>query len=247
MQKRYFFITILTGLLLILSVAGYLYPPQPDVPATRILLVNKGGKVIFSHKSHIQIENDTCKSCHHTSVNNDDITSCGICHANKFDEHFAITHQETIRSEQCATCHHSTSDISLFSHIDHESDYTDQDCQSCHHDATIEPEPQACSNCHKESTEGTTPSLMKATHQRCADCHDDMYLEGLKGCRNCHSRTEQPVEKKQYQSCSNCHATPVNEMIPTRKEAFHAQCMGCHEEQGTGPFGNESCSQCHMQ
>lgn len=43
-----------------------------------------------------------------------------------------------------------------------------------------------------------------------------------------------------------CHVkkTP-DKLIPGRMDAFHGQCMGCHEKLGKGPFGKDKCAQCH--
>ena len=49
-----------------------------------------------------------------------------------------------------------------------------------------------------------------------------------------------------YADCTVCHVkkTP-DKLIPGRMDAFHGQCMGCHEKLGKGPFGKDKCAQCH--
>lgn len=246
MQRRFLPITILTGVLLIAALVGYLAPANSEAPPTRVLMDNKGGKVILTHATHAELESQNCATCHHTSGNNQTPPACADCHVKKFDEVFVADHQETIDEKQCISCHHPGATIAKFSHEKHETEYAEDDCQACHHDEEIEPEPQACSDCHKKESSKDMLSLKEANHAKCADCHEDMYDEGLKGCVNCHTRDKAPAEKPEPQSCADCHTKPVDLLIPTTTNAFHGQCMSCHEEQGMGPFGDDACYQCHM-
>jgi len=246
LQKRYLPIFTLTITLFITAAIGYLFSPTPDTPPVRILLDNKGGKVIFAHQSHATIEGNNCRACHHTSGNEQTPPQCSTCHVAKFNAAFTTNHQKEIDKQFCTSCHHPAGSADKFSHEKHVEDYAEQDCQSCHHDAEIEPEPQACSDCHDKQATGPTPSLRDATHARCADCHDDMYQEGLKGCRNCHSRQQPQGQALAPTACSTCHTLPANELIPTKTNAFHGQCIGCHEQQEAGPFGDDACYKCHM-
>lgn len=245
MHRRYFPIAILTGILLIAALAGYLIPARSEGPPVRILLENKGGKVIFGHKTHIAIQNKECASCHHTSVNDETPPSCSSCHVKKFDDAFIASHQNSIDPEYCVSCHHQQASIDKFSHDIHAQDYAADDCQACHHDESIEPEPQACSNCHESRAKEDIPSLKDANHAKCADCHDDFYAQGSQGCKNCHTR-EPAKETPDPQACSDCHSEPADQLIPTTTKAFHGQCMSCHEQQGAGPYGDDSCYRCHM-
>ncbi len=246
MQKRYLPIAIATGILFVMALIGYLVPAQSDGPPIRILLENKGGKVLFGHQEHVDIEDKNCVTCHHTSGNDQSPATCGSCHARKFDKTFIASHQNDMDEKNCASCHHNPATTDKFSHALHAEDYTDQDCQACHHDASIEPEPQSCSDCHGPEAAKEVPSLKDANHTRCASCHEDMYQQGVTGCRNCHTRQQDTAQKPEYKSCSSCHTTPTNELVPTRSKAFHGQCMGCHEKQEAGPFGDDSCYKCHM-
>ncbi|BDQ36494.1 cytochrome c [Pseudodesulfovibrio nedwellii] len=244
MQKRYLPIAIVTGVLFLIAVGGYIIPASSDGPPIRTLLDNKGGKVILNHASHVQTMQEDCGVCHHTTGNAQNPPACADCHAKKFDETFTAKHQNTLDDALCVSCHHLGATIDNFSHDDHVDDYSEGDCQSCHHDPSIESEPQACSNCHMDGSNSVL-NLKKASHTRCADCHDDMYKDGIKGCSNCHTRSTNELEPAQ-QSCKSCHDTPADQLIPTTMNAFHTQCMGCHEDNGTGPFGDEACYQCHM-
>ncbi len=58
-------------------------------------------------------------------------------------------------------------------------------------------------------------------------------------------------------ACSRCHAgapapdrppdRPDVTHVPLRADAFHGQCLGCHEQMGAGPSGEKSCNACHQQ
>lgn len=246
MQKRLIPITVLTGILFITALVGYLIPETPDEPPVRVLLENKGGKVIFTHMAHAELQDQDCAVCHHTSGTSENPPACTSCHVAKFDETFAKTHQEAMDETQCSACHHARADVGNFSHENHVDDYVPDDCTACHHDESIEPEPQACADCHEQKGDGSMPSLMDAAHERCADCHEDMYDEGAGGCRSCHTREKAEADPAEYRPCADCHTEPVDQLIPTTTNAFHGQCMTCHEKQGAGPFGDDACGQCHM-
>lgn len=246
MHKRLFPIAILTGALIITALIGYLVSDTYEEPPVRILLENKGGKVLFSHQSHMVSQDQDCGVCHHTSGKEPSPPQCTSCHVKKIDEAFIATHQDTLEQKQCAACHHPKSTIGNFSHENHTDDYVEDDCRACHHDESIEPEPQACSNCHGKDDDKAMPSLKKANHTRCAGCHEEMYQEGIKGCRNCHTRETSTATPVAPEACSRCHDESADQIIPTTTKAFHGQCMTCHEKQGAGPFGDEACGQCHM-
>lgn len=57
----------------------------------------------------------------------------------------------------------------------------------------------------------------------CEDCHHYEQDDGGMGCGG------------EY-----CHGPNT---VPTRSDAFHANCQGCHEESGAGPV---DCSTCHL-
>lgn len=244
MQKRYLPITIVTGILFLVALGGYLLPINPDGPPVRVLLENKGGKVVFNHTDHVATMDQECASCHHTTGNDPNPPACSDCHAGKFDEIFTVAHQKSIDNKQCSSCHHAGATIENFSHEDHESDYTD-DCTACHHDESIEAEPQSCGNCHMDGSNSVL-SLKAASHKRCADCHEDMYLAGTTGCSNCHVRKQTAAKTAEPQACSSCHDAPADQLVPTSMKAFHGQCMGCHEKNATGPYGDDACYRCHM-
>jgi hypothetical protein len=245
LQKRYVPIAIVTGILLLVAMGGYLVPANSQGPPVRVLLDNKGGKVILNHAEHIADMGGRCMDCHHNSDGDPNPPACSSCHVAKFGPEFAAAHQQTMDRKQCASCHHAGATIDAFNHAEHAEDYAADDCAACHHDRDIEPEPQACSNCHTDGNDAR-PSLRDAAHVRCAECHDDMFTEGVVGCARCHERRDEAASEDDYRPCADCHATPADQLIPTTTAAFHAQCRGCHEENGSGPFGDDACYQCHM-
>lgn len=50
---------------------------------------------------------------------------------------------------------------------------------------------QPCCACHKKKTENKVPSLEKAFHDNCRDCHRDLHKEGK--------------ESGPYRKCTDCH------------------------------------------
>lgn len=62
----------------------------------------------------------------------------------------------------------------------------------------------------------------------CLDCHHDMEEEGEKAA-----------------ACGECHFPEADEDedAPKRSDAFHQQCIGCHEDDGTAPA---KCEECHF-
>ncbi len=57
-------------------------------------------------------------------------------------------------------------------------------------------------------------------------------------CLDCHHN----IEDDEIYTCSDCHEPTGDEDMPSRTDAFHAQCQGCHEDAGSGPV---ECNSCH--
>lgn len=80
----------------------------------------------------------------------------------------------------------------------------------------------------------------------CFTCHHhpdgDDYA--LRSCGDCHNL---PEDGSTPDICLECHDEGDFEldMVPSRADAFHLQCAGCHEEMGAGPM-KEECSMCHV-
>lgn len=61
-------------------------------------------------------------------------------------------------------------------------------------------------------------------------------------CIDCHHELEEPEQKAKACGGVECHEPAGKDPIK-REEAFHQQCTGCHEEDGTGPV---ECYDCHV-
>jgi len=57
-------------------------------------------------------------------------------------------------------------------------------------------------------------------------------------CLDCHHN----IEDDETYNCSECHEDTGDEDLPSRADALHAQCKGCHEDLGAGPV---ECNSCH--
>jgi hypothetical protein len=83
----------------------------------------------------------------------------------------------------------------------------------------------------------------------CADCHhhpDDGDIDAV-GCGKCHPVESQEGVVPEY--CLECHDVSEVEdaQYPKRSDAFHLQCIGCHDQFDKGPgSGSENCSKCHV-
>ncbi len=57
-------------------------------------------------------------------------------------------------------------------------------------------------------------------------------------CQDCHHN----LDYDETYNCSACHEETGDESMPSRADAMHSQCIGCHEEYGAGPV---DCNACH--
>lgn len=128
----------------------------------------------------------------------------------------------------------------LFDHQTH-SDAYGLKCMDCHHasdEATTEA-PGSCGSCHKPdggniTVFGENASFSHEVHSMdlglsCNDCHHNYYEE----------------DGGEPQLCSDCHEPGVkDDFMLGRMQAFHKQCIGCHEESGITP-GKNDCAACH--
>ena len=62
--------------------------------------------------------------------------------------------------------------------------------------------------------------------------------EKVTKCADCHHKDAAGKEQK----CSKCHGDKTDGKKITLKEAFHAQCKGCHQKEKKGPV---KCDACH--
>lgn len=111
----------------------------------------------------------------------------------------------------------------IFTHQAHAQDYGFE-CADCHHDNIGQEQPLACGSCHPSAFD----EKFRAGHQK--------VFSNEEACMRCHYETPKaPLAAEDK---------PDTENIPTRADAFHGQCMSCHEQSG-GPYGKDSCYACH--
>jgi len=128
----------------------------------------------------------------------------------------------------------------LFDHQTH-SDAYGLNCMDCHHsyDEGKANGPVSCGSCHQVDGEyipvfGDTGIFDHDAHSMdlelsCNDCHHNYYEE----------------DGGEPQLCSDCHEPGVeDDFMPGRVQAFHKQCIGCHEDSGVTP-GADDCADCH--
>ena len=80
----------------------------------------------------------------------------------------------------------------------------------------------------------------------CIECHhhpDDENDIDYSPCGDCHHVPE--GDQKVPEACLDCHEVDEIEDSEIIKsgDAFHDQCIGCHQEYGAGPV---ECSSCHV-
>jgi len=86
----------------------------------------------------------------------------------------------------------------------------------------------------------------------CLDCHhlhDGEEIEPV-SCGLCHLPKQEGAKPVYPESCFDCHDDESDMEDPdtlNRPDAFHKQCIECHEEYGAGPGGgSDNCSKCHV-
>ncbi|MEF2145405.1 MAG: cytochrome c3 family protein [Desulfovibrionaceae bacterium] len=111
----------------------------------------------------------------------------------------------------------------IFAHTVHVDDYG-LECGECHHDEGDPAKPVPCGACHPasfdESWKHDHPSFFP-NKDMCLRCHDSDPSGGVT-----------PDNR------------PDTDWLPVRADAFHGQCMGCHDSMG-GPTGEQECKSCH--
>jgi hypothetical protein len=247
LPKRYHTISIILIILVLIAMVGYLSPAGDRETSVRILIDDCGGKVVFSHLAHHRDYKITCVKCHHEKNEGQaDHIACGLCHPVTFNQNYIENHKSFFPDKNtCVRCHHLEFFKAGFEHSEHEG-YA-SDCTDCHHESDIEPEPQACKSCHLATEGQNIPNLKNATHDCCMRCHEDFFEKGFKGCSDCHAKKDMKKFKDLYSSCLPCHQVKkIKQLLPTRTDAFHKQCLSCHQELKKGPFGENSCNKCHF-
>ncbi len=133
----------------------------------------------------------------------------------------------------------------LFDHQTHSVDYG-LNCKDCHHvndegqsDVPAEA-PGSCGSCHTADSEHIPVFADNGTFDH--EVHSaDLGLE----CNECHHNYDEE-DGGEPQLCSDCHEPGVeDDFMMGRTQAFHAQCIGCHEDSDVTP-GQDDCASCHV-
>jgi hypothetical protein len=83
----------------------------------------------------------------------------------------------------------------------------------------------------------------------CYDCHHHPSgdKKALVACGQCHKASVK--NGSQPARCLDCHdkSKIKDTKMISKADAFHQQCIGCHEQFGKGPqFGSQNCNKCHV-
>lgn len=275
MNKRSVPIAIISCILVVAGFAGYVAPGSVEGAPARLLMENPGGRIVFTHKAHSTpggaYGDNNCAVCHHElNISSkrfgeyalSGIAKCTACHGAAENPNFIASHQTYYQSlggdAACLPCHHVRMGgyAAGWNHGEHKDDYAGGDCETCHHPErytspsgkTTTIKKQKCSNCHSAKPNPlASTSLKDAAHAKCSQCHSDLFEEKTKGCATCHTQISlsddlaRGVLDKNFPACASCH-----EAIPGAIDAFHGQCMGCHDTSGKGPGKEAPCVQCHI-
>ena len=217
------------------------------------------GKVVFSHKVHLQKKTRTtsnlnCKTCHnsnmekntrYTMADMEKGKSCGMCHNG--NTAFALA--------KCAQCHKVTDMVYkvkatgpvIFNHAVH---LKTMQCGSCH---------------SKLYTTGPNPTATMAEMEKghsCGTCHNGKHAFAVAECVKCH-----PYRDKNYAvkhagnvtfghklhtgmyGCAECHPKLFlpgkgNKTVTMSGMESRKSCGACHD--GTSAFTvKENCAKCH--
>ncbi len=128
----------------------------------------------------------------------------------------------------------------LFDHRNHSEAYG-LECTGCHHPILAGAgETEACGQCHTKESE-----YVPALGEKGKFNHDAHSMDYGLSCTDCHHNYTEG-DPGGPELCTVCHQAGMgDDVIPGRKEAFHQQCIGCHEELGISP-GKTDCNACHV-
>lgn len=64
-------------------------------------------------------------------------------------------------------------------------------------------------------------------------------------CSRCHHDYDANLNNRspEGQPCDSCHQAKAQGAMPSLKDAFHRECLGCHKTMKAGPV---SCGACHI-
>lgn len=232
--------------------------------APTLLLAQREGKLIFSHKLHVVDQELECSTCHlsadrsQTGADNlfpsmadcanchdvEDENTCSMCHSNpenpvspSYIETYSqkFSHQRHVQAGlECQTCHEK---VSRKTEVGEYILPTMVDCMTCHESRSIS---TTCNTCHLKSEK-----LLPASHtSNFIHSHSDLArmnvadISGDKNCNTCHK----------VDFCQQCHEGDNLERRthPLNFEFTHSlfaqgkerECAACHTERSF-------CVDCH--
>lgn len=218
------------------------------------------GKVVFSHKVHLQKKTRTtpnlnCKACHnsnmqknvrYTMADMDKGKSCGMCHNGK--KAFALA--------KCAQCHKvkemvykvkETGPV-VFSHNRH---LRTLQCNACHN------------KLYKTGPNATTSMAEMEKGKSCGACHNGKKSFAVSDCAKCHPFREMVYAVKDagnvnfshkfhtgMYGCAECHPKLYipgkgNATVSMTEMEAQKSCGACHDAK-TAFTVKENCAKCHQ-
>ncbi len=218
------------------------------------------GKVVFSHKVHLQKKTRTtsnldCKACHnshmeknvrYTMADMEKGKSCGMCHNGR--KAFAVA--------DCAKCHKVTTMV-----------YKVKETGPVVFSHTVHLRTMQCGACHsKLYRTGQNPKVSMAEMEKgksCGACHNGKKAFAVADCGKCHPYRDRKYTVKAagsvafshkfhtgMYSCAECHPRLYqlgkgNATVSMTDMESKKSCGACHD--GTSAFTvKENCAKCHQ-
>jgi Ni/Fe-hydrogenase subunit HybB-like protein len=159
-----------------------------------VLLINGNANDMstkFPHEAHKQRlgGDESCITCHHMAMPNDNSTPCARCHRSMLNETKIFDHNNHLTS------------VSKMKNLGglHPENKT---CQECHtsNEAKSAANAKACLKCHSEDMNIQNQSKLSGSIKYASSYMDAMH----KNCIPCHSQQEKLVGK-QLSNCNSCH------------------------------------------
>lgn len=234
LNKRSVPIFIVSCLLALAGVLGYLPPSPIEANPPKLLMENPGGRVVFSHQDHSRTGGPygatTCAACHHElNLNGPALPDVkgGMSTAGVSAVATAVVAPASPvplpKVAPCKSCHGSVDAPDYVSA--HQKTY-----QAMGGNAS-------CVSCHHTRLTGLADNWKHQEHWEyagdCSTCHHAEYTT-----RSGSKRTVKP------QSCANCHTAKGNPLTGlSLRDAAHAKCQPCHAD----PFDAKikGCDTCH--
>jgi len=202
--------------------------------------------VDFAHKLHVELT-DGCVICHHRSKEVEVAPPCRECHNTP-------QKLQNAYHEQCLGCH-KTLNIRRQKELDARlapraaAEKSGDEKMAAEYGDKLERfmdqggSPLNCRDCHAPRTAPRTVNLnhIKEEHGPVVFDHDTHILTA-KFCTDCH---HSHTGYSPFKSCRTCHG-PGKEAAEDLdlEDAYHEQCMGCHEKDDQGPT---DCEDCHRE